>query len=59
MAEAERTAPSFAPFLVDEISRAIFPAVDGAKRAPSVFDSDDDEAGQFHKSPLTATAFDE
>lgn len=31
--------------LVDEISLAIFPAVDGAKGAPSVFDSTDAEAG--------------
>ena len=31
--------------LVNEISLAIFPAVDGAKGAPSVFDSHDDEAG--------------
>jgi riboflavin biosynthesis pyrimidine reductase len=31
--------------LIDEISLAIFPAVDGAKGAPSVFDSHCDEAG--------------
>ena len=31
--------------LVSEISLAIFPAVDGAKGAPSIFDSRDDEAG--------------
>jgi riboflavin biosynthesis pyrimidine reductase len=31
--------------LVDELSLAIFPAVDGAKGAPSLFDSRDDEAG--------------
>jgi riboflavin biosynthesis pyrimidine reductase len=31
--------------LVDEISLAIFPAVDGAKGAPCVFDSGDEEAG--------------
>jgi riboflavin biosynthesis pyrimidine reductase len=31
--------------LVSEISLAIFPAIDGAKGAPSVFDSRDDEAG--------------
>lgn len=31
--------------LVDEISLAIFPAVDGAKGAPSVFDSGDTDAG--------------
>jgi riboflavin biosynthesis pyrimidine reductase len=30
--------------LIDEISLAIFPAVDGAKGAPCVFDSGDDEA---------------
>ncbi len=32
--------------LVDEISLAICPAVDGAKGAPSVFDSDDGDAGR-------------
>jgi len=31
--------------LIDEISLAIFPAVDGMKAAPSVFDSRDDQAG--------------
>lgn len=31
--------------LIDEISLAIFPAVDGAKGAPCVFDSGDEEAG--------------
>ncbi len=31
--------------LIDEISLAICPAVDGAKGAPSVFDSRDDDAG--------------
>jgi riboflavin biosynthesis pyrimidine reductase len=31
--------------LVDEISLAIFPAVDGTKGAPCVFDSSDEEAG--------------
>ena len=31
--------------LVDEISLAIFPAVDGAKGAPSVFNSGDTDAG--------------
>ena len=31
--------------LVDEISLAILPAVDGAKGAPSVFDSSDNDAG--------------
>ena len=31
--------------LIDEISLAILPAVDGAKGAPSVFDSSEKEAG--------------
>src|SRR5262249_32381795 len=31
--------------LVDELSLAIFPVVDGAKGAPSAFDSRDDEVG--------------
>jgi riboflavin biosynthesis pyrimidine reductase len=31
--------------LIDELSLVIFPAVDGAKGAPCVFDSGDDEAG--------------
>jgi riboflavin biosynthesis pyrimidine reductase len=31
--------------LIDEISLVIFPAVDGAKGAPCVFDSGDDEVG--------------
>ncbi|HEV3493285.1 MAG TPA: dihydrofolate reductase family protein, partial [Reyranella sp.] len=31
--------------LVDEISLAILPAVDGARGAPSVFDSSDEDAG--------------
>jgi riboflavin biosynthesis pyrimidine reductase len=31
--------------LIDEISLAICPAVDGAKGAPSIFDSNDNEAG--------------
>jgi riboflavin biosynthesis pyrimidine reductase len=31
--------------LIDEISLAICPAIDGAKGAPSVFDSSDEEAG--------------
>jgi riboflavin biosynthesis pyrimidine reductase len=31
--------------LIDEISLAIFPAIDGAKGAPTIFDSRDDEAG--------------
>ena len=35
--------------LVDEVSLAIVPAIDGAKGAPSVFDSGDDDAG---KAPL-------
>ena len=32
--------------LIDEISLAIFPAVDGAKGVPCVFDSGEDEAGR-------------
>jgi riboflavin biosynthesis pyrimidine reductase len=32
--------------LIDEISVAIFPAIDGTKGAPSVFDSCEDEAGR-------------
>jgi riboflavin biosynthesis pyrimidine reductase len=36
--------------LVDEISLAICPAVDGARGAPSVFDSTDDESGM--RAPL-------
>ena len=31
--------------LIDEISLAVCPAIDGARGAPSVFDSSDDEAG--------------
>ncbi len=38
--------------LVDEISLAILPAVDGARGAPSVFDSSDAEAGT--PAPLSA-----
>jgi riboflavin biosynthesis pyrimidine reductase len=38
--------------LIDEVSVAIFPAVDGAKGAPCVFDSGDDEAGA--PAPLSA-----
>jgi riboflavin biosynthesis pyrimidine reductase len=38
--------------LVDELNLIICPAVDGAKRAPSVFDSTEAEAGQ--RAPLTA-----
>jgi riboflavin biosynthesis pyrimidine reductase len=38
--------------LVDELSLAIFPAVDGARGAPCVFDSRDDEAGA--PAPLRA-----
>ena len=33
--------------LVDEISMIIFPTVDGAKGAPSVFDSSEDDAGKL------------
>lgn len=32
--------------LIDEVSVAIFPAIDGAKGAPSIFDSTEREAGQ-------------
>jgi riboflavin biosynthesis pyrimidine reductase len=38
--------------LIDEISLAIFPAVDGAKGAPSIFDSGDADAGAA--APLRA-----
>ncbi len=38
--------------LVDEISLVVCPAVDGAKGAPSVFDSPDADAGQ--RAPVTA-----
>ena len=38
--------------LVDEISLILYPAVDGAKGAPSVFDSSDAEAGQ--RAPVQA-----
>ena len=38
--------------LVDELSLVLCPAVDGAKGAPSVFDSTETEAGQ--RAPLTA-----
>jgi len=31
--------------LIDEISLAVFPVIDGAKGAPCIFDSSDDEAG--------------
>lgn len=37
--------------LIDEISLAICPAIDGAKGAPSVFDSTDLDAG--HSAPIT------
>ena len=37
--------------LIDEISLAVCPAVDGAKGAPSIFDSTDEEAGM--RAPLT------
>ena len=40
--------------LIDEISLAIFPAVDGAKGAPCVFDSGDEEAGA--PAPLRSMA---
>jgi riboflavin biosynthesis pyrimidine reductase len=38
--------------LIDEISLAICPAVDGAKGAPSIFDSSDEDAGV--SAPITA-----
>jgi riboflavin biosynthesis pyrimidine reductase len=38
--------------LIDEISLAICPAVDGAKGAPSIFDSSDRDAGQ--SAPITS-----
>ena len=40
--------------LIDEISLAIFPAVDGTKGAPSIFDSYNDEAGT--PAPIRAMA---
>jgi riboflavin biosynthesis pyrimidine reductase len=40
--------------LIDELSLAIFPAVDGAKGAPCVFDSGDDAASA--PAPLRAMA---
>src|SRR5437879_973203 len=40
--------------LIDEISLAIFPAVDGSKGAPCVFDSREDEAGTA--APLQSMA---
>ena len=40
--------------LIDEISLAIFPAVDGAQGAPCVFDSRDDAAGA--PAPLRSMA---
>jgi riboflavin biosynthesis pyrimidine reductase len=38
--------------LVDELNLILCPAVDGAKGAPSVFDSPDAEAD--HRAPVTA-----
>jgi riboflavin biosynthesis pyrimidine reductase len=38
--------------LIDEISLAICPAVDGAKGAPSIFDSSDRDAGV--SAPITS-----
>lgn len=38
--------------LIDEISLAIFPAVDGAQGAPCVFDSRDDAARHTSPAPL-------
>jgi riboflavin biosynthesis pyrimidine reductase len=37
--------------LIDEISLAICPAVDGAKGAPSTFDFSDRDAAYRHRSP--------
>jgi riboflavin biosynthesis pyrimidine reductase len=42
--------------LVSEISLAIFPSADGAKGAPSVFDSHNDEAGA--PAPVRAISLD-
>jgi riboflavin biosynthesis pyrimidine reductase len=42
--------------LIDEISLAICPAVDGAKGAPSVFDSSDKDAGTA--APIRAMTLD-
>jgi hypothetical protein len=41
--------------LVDEIGLAIFPAVDGTKGAPCVFDSCDEEAGAAAQSAMART----
>jgi riboflavin biosynthesis pyrimidine reductase len=41
--------------LIDEISLAICPAVDGAKGAPSVFDSSDEKAGAAPLRTMTLT----
>lgn len=42
--------------LVDELNLVLCPAVDGAKGAPSVFDSTETEAGQ--RAPVTAMSLD-
>jgi hypothetical protein len=42
--------------LVDELNLILCPAVDGAKGAPSVFDSTDAEAD--HRAPVTAMTLD-
>ena len=41
--------------LIDEVSVAICPAVDGAKGAPSIFDSGDSDAGV--PAPVTSMTF--
>ena len=38
--------------LVDELALVLYPAIDGARGAPAVFDSPDSEAG--HRAPVTA-----
>jgi len=55
-ATAMRAGPFFAG-LADEISLAIFPAVDGTKGAPSVFDSSNDETGAG--APIRAMTLEE
>ena len=42
--------------LIDEISLIIFPAVDGAQGAPSVFDSSEEDAGQM--APVRSVTLD-
>ena len=45
-------APFFVQDFVDELNLVIVPAVDGAKGAPSVFNST--EAESNHRAPVTA-----